>query len=217
MSSTEPSARTQPHSYEELVETINRSNELWVTAARRISPDILIEFLRLTDARLYEHFRCLPPNDRSAIGVAWAGEEVSENWFDIAREYTEKWLHQQHIREAVGQPLLLERRWLFPVLDTFLRGLPHSYRAVHAGDGTSITVEILGDAGGSWTLVREGAAWNLFWGSAPNPDCTVRLDQDLAWRLFTNGVDRDAVCHRARNEGNEALAAPLFRMASIMA
>lgn len=213
----EPSSDLEPQSYDKLVEYIIRSNDMWVTAARRISPELLIEFLRLTDARLAAHFRSLPPTGRATIGVAWAGKHVSENWFDIAREYTEKWLHQQHIREAVGQPLLMQRRWLFPVLDTFLRGLPHAYRAVEAADGTSVTVMILGDAGGRWTIVRKSPVWALHWDRNSDADCTVRLEQDLAWRLFTNGVDRGTVYHGAMIEGNEELAVPVFRMVSIMA
>ena len=72
----------------------------------------------------------LPAFESGGPAVAWAGDKQSPNWFDIAREYTEKWLHQQHIREAVGQPVLDERRWLFPVLDTFMRALPHVYRDI---------------------------------------------------------------------------------------
>jgi uncharacterized protein (TIGR03083 family) len=212
-----PATAEKPQTYEELVETIDRNNHLWVTAAKRISPEILIEFLRLTDARLYEHFCSLSPEAPTEIGVAWAGEAVSANWFDIAREYAEKWLHQQHIREAVGRPLLLERRWLFPVLDTFLRGLPHAYRAVEPGDGACMTVEILGEADGSWTLCRERSQWALYWGRAARADCVVQIDQDVAWRLFTNGIDRQSAVRRATVQGDETLANPLFGMVSIMA
>jgi hypothetical protein len=37
--------------------------------------------------------------------VAWAGEAESKNWFHVARDYSEKWHHQQQIREAVSQIL----------------------------------------------------------------------------------------------------------------
>ena len=38
----------------------------------------------------------------TAFGVAWAGEERSPAWFDVARELTERWHHQAHIRLATG-------------------------------------------------------------------------------------------------------------------
>jgi hypothetical protein len=45
----------------------------------------------------------LDPFAEAIFSVGWAGEEKSLNWFHIAREYTEKWHHQQQIRLAVGQ------------------------------------------------------------------------------------------------------------------
>jgi uncharacterized protein (TIGR03083 family) len=203
--------------YDELVSLINRDNELWVQAAQRISPEILIELLDLTDRHLYDHFRSLAQDAPARITVAWAGNSLPPNWFDIAREYTEKWLHQQHIREAVGMPLLTEREWLFPVLDTFLRGLPHTYRNLKAENGTRISVQIVGEAGGAWSLVREGFHWQLYAGRDPQATCRVQIDQDLAWRLFSKGVTREDARQQVEIVGNTALGEPVLEMVSIMA
>jgi uncharacterized protein (TIGR03083 family) len=153
-SQRETSAETgsATETFDELVALINASNAEWVRAARRFSPELLVEFLELSDRRLYEYFQTLEPDQPARIPVSWAGQEESPNWFDVAREYTEKWLHQQHIREALGAPLLTERRWLYPVLDTFLRALPHTYRSVDAAEGSVVSFRILGEAGGSWSL-----------------------------------------------------------------
>jgi hypothetical protein len=60
------------------------------------------------------------------FSVAWAGEAESKNWFHVARDYSEKWHHQQQIREAVGQTAELLTPALYrPLLDTLLRDLPH--------------------------------------------------------------------------------------------
>lgn len=108
-------------------------------AARRISPALLDELLELADRQLYEYFRQLDGSARPRIVVAWAGEDESAHWFDIARECTQEWLRQQHVREAVGWPLLRERKWLYPVLDTLVRGLPHAYRGPEVADGVSVS------------------------------------------------------------------------------
>jgi hypothetical protein len=151
------------------------------------------------------------------FGVAWAGEEASENWFDVAREYTEKWHHQQQIRDAVGAQPLLERKWLFPVLDTFLRGLPHTYRNTIADEGTRIVVTITGDAGGDWTLQRDGVAWRLYAGIGDNAACEIRLDQDTAWRLLTKGLTRETAAARVDISGRQEFGEPLLGMLAVMA
>jgi uncharacterized protein (TIGR03083 family) len=203
--------------YDELVGLINRENETWVQAARRISPEILIEFLDLTDRRLYEHFRKLDPHALAVISVAWTSEDLAPHWFDIAREYTEKWLHQQHIREAVDMPLLTGRAWMAPVLDIFMRGLPRTFQSVEASEGTRITVLILGEAGGSWTLVKEGWQWQLHAGFDPGANSTVQIDQDLAWRLFTKGITAEASRNALKIEGDARLGEQVLKMVSIMA
>ncbi len=44
----------------------------------------------------------LDPDAPALFAVAWAGESQSDNRFDTAREYTERWHHQMQIREGVG-------------------------------------------------------------------------------------------------------------------
>jgi uncharacterized protein (TIGR03083 family) len=209
--------RIPDHDFDTLVRLIDSDNDLWVRAAQRISPEILIDLLDLTDRRLYDFFCSLDPFEPAGISVAWAGDRQSPNWFDIAREYTEKWLHQQHIREAVGQPLLLDRKWLFPVLDTFMRGLPHTYRCLEARDGLMVSIEITGAAGGVWTLLRESHGWRLLAGRDAKAACFVQIHQDLAWRLFTRGISRGDAEGQLKIEGNEALGGQLLDAVCIMA
>lgn len=211
-----PADASQP-GFDELVVLINQGNEEWVQAAGRISPEILVEFLELTDAHLYEYFKRLPPDDPARITVAWASDEIPPNWFDVAREYTEKWLHQQHIREAVGKPLLLVPESYHPVLDTFIRGFPRAYRQVAAADGTSVTVQICGPAGGVWTLLRENSRWVLYKGGNPGATSRVSLEEGLAWRLFTRGVLPAAARLQVQIEGDVRLGEKVLDTVSIMA
>ena len=57
-------------------------------------------------------------------------------WFDNARELTERWHHQEQIRLATNRPGIMTPLLYHPVLDTFLRGLPHAYREVTAAANT---------------------------------------------------------------------------------
>ena len=209
--------RAFPSDYAAQVAFIDQLNAEWVTTARRLSPPLLIDFLALTDEQLYHYFQSLPPFAPSGAAVTWAGDTQSPNWFDIAREYTEKWLHQQHIREAVGAPLLTQRQWLYPVLDTFLRALPHTYRTVVAPEGALITFHLTGEAGGDWSLQRRDGQWRLLAGAAPAAVATASLDQDLAWRLFTKGVSPSVAGMQIETTGDATLALGILQMVSIMA
>lgn len=133
-------------SYRDLIAFLNQLNADWVKAARRISPALLIDFLASTGPQVYDFLKTLDPFAPALFPVAWAGEETSPNWFDIAREYTEQWHHQQQIRDAVGAPGLTMRPWLHPVLDTFVRGLPHRYKDVDADDGACVVFYMCEDS-----------------------------------------------------------------------
>jgi uncharacterized protein (TIGR03083 family) len=199
-----------------LVAAIDRQNAVWVTGTRRMSPRLLIELLALTGELTEAYFSSL---DMTALGMAvdWAGPDPAPVWLDVAREYTERWVHQQHIRDAVGRPGLKERRWLAPVLDAFVRGMPRVLRGAPSLDGASLRLTITGAAGGDWVALRQDGEWLL--GSAPGiaADATLELDEDVAWRLFTKGMSKEDARQRARIEGDAALADRALDTVSILA
>jgi uncharacterized protein (TIGR03083 family) len=125
----------------QLLEFINRQNESWVAGARRLSPRVLIDLLRWSGDETQKYFESL---DMFAIGepVSWAGPEPAPVWLDIAREYTERWLHQAQIRDAVSAPPLTQPRLFLPVLDTFVRALPHTFRSTERSLGTHVLLLI---------------------------------------------------------------------------
>jgi hypothetical protein len=157
--------------------------------------------------------------DMTVLGmpVDWAGPDPAPVWLDVAREYTERWVHQQHIRDAVGKPGMKEPRWFAPVLDAFVRGLPRVLRDAPVPDGAALRLTIAGDAGGEWVALRHNGDWML--GTAPSMivDATVELDEDRAWRLFTKGISKEEARRTARIEGGEALAERALDTVSILA
>ena len=215
-------------SYDALVAAINRQNELWVQATRRLSTRVIIELLRYGGERAFAHFASL---DLSAIGgpVNWAGPEPAPVWLDIAREYTERWAHQQQIRDAVEvlRPgvagALKAPRFFAPLLDAYVRGVPHAFRDTAAPEGTHVRIEIAGDAGGApygpsgWSLVRANGRWALCTGVGTPPDATTTLDQETAWRLFTKGITPEAAREHATLSGDASLAAQVLLTVSVLA
>ncbi len=208
---------TEIDSWESLVLFINLSNQKWIDGLQRISPRLIKDFLSLTGPQVCEVFEKLDPY---AIGgsVDWAGPEPAPVWLDLAREYTERWHHQQHIREAVGLPLLTQPRYLAPVLETFVFAFPHTYRNVEAEPGSTISLTIGGPAGNRWYIQRWDKTWELHQGKPETqPLADITLDQDTAWRLFSNGLDRETARQRIVFEGDEVLALKVLEMVSILA
>ncbi len=205
----------------ELLDYINEANERWVAAARRLSPRLLIDLLRHSGEETQRYFASL---DMFAIGgpVTWAGPDPAPVWLDIAREYTERWLHQAQICDAVSRPLLTEPRLFLPVLDTFVRALPHTFRDVGASDGTHVLLLItrIGASGVSplqWSLVREASRWSLFDSSPLEPAATVTIDADTAWRLFTKGISKAQAASRVVIRGDHRLGEKVLDTVSIIA
>jgi uncharacterized protein (TIGR03083 family) len=201
--------------YAQLTKLVNRLNAEWVLAARRMSPRLLREFLAFTAPEVEACFASLDP---MTIGgpVSWAGPEPAPQWFDIAREFTERWHHQQQIRDATGRPPLYDPYFLSPVLDTFVRALPLSFRHTMAPAGTVVRFEISGDAGGVWFLHREEHLWTLVLGSSNKPAAEVVLPQDTAWRVFTKGLDRERALGQAVIRGDARLASPIFATTAVI-
>ena len=199
-----------------LIAAIDRQNAVWVEGTRRISPRLLIELLALTGMLTEDYFASV---DVEAMGrpVDWVGPEPAPAWLDLAREYTERWVHQQHIRDAVGKPGLKERRRFGPVLETFVLGLPRALSGAAAGNGATLRLTIAGDAGGSWRARHDGGRWALVPDDGTPADASVEIDQEIAWRLFTKGLARPEAKEAARIEGDHELAGRVFETVSILA
>jgi uncharacterized protein (TIGR03083 family) len=202
-------------SNDQLIELVDRLNAEWVLAARRMSPRLLREFLAFTGPEVEACFGSLDPMEMGRA-VSWAGPEPAPVWFDLAREFTERWHHQQQIRDATGRPPLYDPYFLSPVLDTFVRALPYAFRRAMAPAGTSVRFEISGEAGGVWFVYKAEEAWTLLVDSPAEPATNVVIPQDVAWRLFTKGIDREEARSLALVGGIPELAAPIFATTAII-
>jgi uncharacterized protein (TIGR03083 family) len=173
-----------PPAGEELVVWLNAHNEEWVRTTRRMSPCLLLELLRETGEIFDDYLNSLDV-DAVTASVSWVGEEPVPVWLDVAREYTERWVHQQQIRDATERPGLTEAGFIGAVLQTFVHALPRTYRDVDARVGSAVQLEVEGPGGGTWRIVRSATAWELEAGSEPSPDALVTMNGDCAWRVFT--------------------------------
>jgi len=211
-----PPPPTPIASESDFVAFINGLNAEWVKATRRCSPRVLTDMFDLASRDLADWFEALPLEAPALFGVSWAGEMQSEGWFDVGREFTELWHHQQQVRLAVGAPPLADPRYLSAVIATAIRGLPHAYRNQPADDGETLVLEVAGAGGGTWTLRREPDRWTLHAGRPDSPTTTARLSDDAMWKLLHNALGRLEAERVIEIEGRVDLAAPLVAARSVI-
>jgi len=207
---------TDIRSRQDVITLVNRLNREGVAVYRRLSPRVLIEMMKLATKQSAEFHESLDPFDTATFNVSWAGEETSLNWFDTARELTERWHHQQQIRLATHRPGIMTPDLYHPVLDCFLRGLPHTFLEVKASPGTVVLVEISGECGGQWFLERGAETWNLVPRPGSGFTARVTVPQELAWRLFTKGIDRSSARAQLEIDGDRDLGEKVLDLTAIV-
>jgi hypothetical protein len=211
-----PSPAQPPRSDREFVAFINELNREWVHAARRLSPRLLTDVYQWAAAELADFVEAFPADGAALFPVSWAGEDASEGWFDIGREFTEQWHHQMQIRDAVGAPPFRNEEWLHAVLLIALRGVPPAYRHVEAPDGSAVTLHLDGVDGGDWTLQRDQGSWRMWQGRARVAGASITTSADTAWRLLFNGLSPEDVEARSATTGDPELYRPFFRARSVI-
>jgi uncharacterized protein (TIGR03083 family) len=201
---------------EDLIAYINTLNRQGVEVYRRLSPSVLISLMEIASRQTTEYLQSLDPMVSATFGVSWAGEQKSANWFDTAREFTERWHHQQQIRLATNRPGIMTRDLYYPVLDCFMRALPFAYRNMSAESGTHARFNIAGDCGGSWFLYRDGDGWQLLEAPQGTQVSATTIPQEIAWRIFTKGIDRKTTEAQVEVTGDRELGLHVLGMVTII-
>jgi len=216
---TPPLSSPVINGYQDLVTYLNELNAVWVYAMKRVSPSQIIKMLEDAGKPYNEYLSSIDPFGPAKYSVAWAGEDESTNWFHIAREYTEKWHHQQQIRNAIGKTApLMTKELFYPCIDIFMRGLPHAFRNVAADNGYCVQITISGEAGGNWYLSKTVNGWALDKTSPNNaPVASVVIPPDVAWKVFTKGISSTIAIDGSTISGDVELGEKVFSLIAVMA
>ena len=194
--------------YRQFVAALDAKNQRWVDGTNMLSHRVIRDLLAWSGEQVQQYYASVDLHEPSSVN--WAGDGALPRWFDLAREFTERWAHQQHIRDAVGAPGTHDR--LLPeVLRTFVWAFPHQYRP-EAPQGTAVHLDF--GTGGSWTLTRDAGTWVLDEGTAAHPAAGLRMPAQLAWRQLT-GLPVPA--SQYVTTGNDSLARPLLAVRGIIA
>lgn len=205
------------HDFQELVNWLNRLNADWVKATRRLSPAVLIHLHKVTGPLVSQYFASLDPWQEALFAVEWAGESASLNWMHLAREYSEKWHHQQQIRDAIGKDGIMNREFFYPAMATFFFALPHTFKRVEAPEGTVVHAHITGDAGGDWYLQKKSESWQFAKSTADEISASVTIPQEVSWKLFSKSLRPAEVISKITITGDQKLGKKVLEMVSVMA
>lgn len=206
------------NSYMDMVGWLNGLNADWIKASKRISPDVLILLHKATRDLVNSYYQSLDLNAPAIFPVDWAGETESLNWMHLAREYTEKWHHQQQIREATGRDGIMTREFFYPLIDTFFRALPHTFRKVGAPLGTIIKINVTTQLGGNWYLQKQASNWQLQKDEPTGvPAATVSISPQTSWKLFSKSIRPEEVRGSVELTGDTRLGEHVLQMVSVMA
>ena len=204
-------------SYQDLVGYLNGLNHGWTGAAKRLSPRVIVNLLETTGKQYNQYLKKLSSFEDAIFPVAWAGHTVSPNWFHTAREYTEKFLHQQQIRDAVGKQALFTKKLYYPFLDTFMQALPHAYNDALADTGSIVSVIVTGKAGGEWHIIKKEEGWKLAKKIKESAAATVNIDPYDAWKIFSKGMPVEEALTKVTIKGKQELGKVALQMVAVMA
>jgi hypothetical protein len=192
-------------SFDELFVALDRFNEQWVSAAAFLSPVVVTELLRLSGQWTHLFYGAVDADDPGEV-VAWIGPDPQPYWMLAAREYWERWIHQQQIRRAVGRPGLHDAGFVLPSVAVAMRGFPQSLAAFPAPAGTTITLA-LADAAAAWTVGCDGETWTLYDGAPETPSVGLSFDVETAALVFSRALTTADLTERLQPEGDPDLGA----------
>lgn len=195
--------------WDRFVDVLDAANNRWVEAGRFLSTRLLAELLAITGRMVAEFLEDVDSSEPAEV-VSWAGPDPAPWWLVGAREFTERWVHHQQIRDALGRPGLNGPSFVAPILATAMHGVPRAYEDVEAPEDTTIAIDVTGRAGFSWAVRRDDGGWRLYEGLTREASTRLSLDQDTAWRFLMGLRGAAETRRKATVEGDESLAEPFF-------
>lgn len=166
------------------VDALAAKNQRWVDGANGLSLPVVIGLLRWAGDEVDAYYAGIDLYDEGS--VSWASDGPVPQWFDLAQDLTERWVHQMQMREAVARVEDYAATYLPVVLRTFVWALPHQFTAA-APIGTEVGVDL--SVGGTWSLTSQGSGtWTLAARRADRPVVGARFSDDAGWRWLTGAA-----------------------------
>ncbi len=188
-------------------ELLDGFNEHWVSGARFLSAPLLIELLDLVGQWSADFYEGVGLDTISGEPVQFfATLDLSPYWQVIAREYSERFIHQAQIRRALGRPEV-DGELLAVAAEVHAHLLAAWAREFAPPAGA--TVAFAAGAAGRWVLTREADGWAVDAGGT-DADGTISVADGAVNRLVGRGLDAPDLDRAVTCSGDLDLARGLF-------
>jgi uncharacterized protein (TIGR03083 family) len=188
-------------------------NEQWVTAARFLSPPLILTLLEATGRWTAAFYRDVNAKELGEPVGLFAGQKASPYWQIAAREYLERWTHQHQIRRATARSNL-SREFLLPAAAIAVHVIAAHARALDVQPGTTIVFEITGV--GEWTIEVGDTSSLVLVGAAAAPAVRLAVDEDVATPLLSRGLTASDVVSHLRSTGSDRVSRTLIEGFSVI-
>jgi len=131
-------------------------------------------------------------------------ESQAVNRPDFLEIYSKNWLYQQQIRQALSATLLLGIDYYLPFLNYCMRSLPSHLANDCSENKQIISIEIVAETKMIWQLMWNKQCW-VFTENQVHVDTHIYIDQNIAWILFSGGIDIHEASQYWQVIGNQEL------------
>ncbi len=97
-----------------------------------------------------------------------------------------------------------------------MQALPSTYRNEIVETGTIITVKVLSEIGGEWTILKAETNWVLTKTKDIQPTATVCIYPETAWKIFSKEITPMQAFEKVTIYGNQKLGETALQMISVM-
>lgn len=94
---------------------------------------------------------------------------------------------------------------------------PHTFKNVLANNGTVVSLIVTTEIGGQWNIVKGENGWDLSKETDLKPNTIVKIDPDIAWKLFSKSLTPEQILGQVEIIGDQKLGLYALGMVAVMA
>ncbi|MDA3956564.1 hypothetical protein, partial [Oceanispirochaeta sp.] len=161
-------------------------NNRWVDVLKTLDKTTLLDLFSFSYEKMLSIFDNIETLDNPAMhNVKWYSDDISPWWLDIAREYTELWMHATQIFKALDNGFTFDSEYLSLFYKICLLALNRTYKNVNEEIQVQIKIaenhyifnnsygflEVLDDKKTTAAIsISNNVAWKVFSGIKMTPE-----------------------------------------------